>query len=101
MVRGSNVAACHISSWLIAVLGMKLLPTSQPVESAHARARSLVQTPRTCAAAAARVTPYATGSAHRDAKWWMENWDGWESRGNVAFRGRGRSAGDTRVPPCP
>ena len=46
MVRGSNVAACHISSWLIAVLGMKLLPTSQPVESAHARARSFVQTAR-------------------------------------------------------
>jgi len=30
MVRGSNVTACHISSWLIAVLGMKLLPTSHP-----------------------------------------------------------------------
>src|SRR5881296_3491834 len=24
---GSNVSACHISSWLIAVAGMKLLPT--------------------------------------------------------------------------
>src|SRR5262249_41967417 len=27
IVAGSNVSACHISSWLIAVLGMKLQPT--------------------------------------------------------------------------
>jgi hypothetical protein len=40
MVLGSHVAACHISSSLLAVLGTKLLPTSQPTESAHARARS-------------------------------------------------------------
>src|SRR5712672_1516809 len=29
MVGRSNVSACHISSWLMAVLGMKLAPTSQ------------------------------------------------------------------------
>src|ERR1035437_3083273 len=29
MVAGSQVSACHISSWLMAVLGLKLQPTSQ------------------------------------------------------------------------
>ena len=29
MVAGSKVSACHISSWLMAVLGMKLHPTGQ------------------------------------------------------------------------
>src|ERR1017187_6083872 len=29
IVAGSNVSACHISSWLIAELGVKLQPTSQ------------------------------------------------------------------------
>ena len=29
MVRVSNVSACHISSWLMAVEGVKLAPTSQ------------------------------------------------------------------------
>src|ERR1019366_7560645 len=29
MVGGSQVSACHISSWFMAVLGLKLQPTSQ------------------------------------------------------------------------
>src|SRR5207248_10059463 len=35
VVAGSNVSACHISSSLIAVLGMKLLPTSHDCEEYH------------------------------------------------------------------
>src|SRR6516162_2466084 len=40
MVFGSNVSACHISSWLIAVLGMKLQPTSHGCFLYHALACS-------------------------------------------------------------
>jgi len=36
MLAGSHVSACHISNWLIAVLGMKLQPTSQGCEACHA-----------------------------------------------------------------
>src|SRR5579871_6689682 len=45
IVFGSNVSASHISNSLMAVLGMKLLPASQPVLSAQAFACSFVQTP--------------------------------------------------------
>src|SRR5215467_11237736 len=35
MVAGSKVSCCHISSWLIAVLGMKLQPTTHGCPSYH------------------------------------------------------------------
>jgi hypothetical protein len=40
MVEGSNVSACHISNWLIALLGMKLHPTSQGWRAYHSLAFS-------------------------------------------------------------
>ena len=40
-VSGSNVDACHISSWFPAVEGVKLQPTSHPTSSCHRRARSV------------------------------------------------------------
>jgi hypothetical protein len=43
IVASSNVSACHISSWLIAVLGMKFEPLSQPFSFCQAAARSGVQ----------------------------------------------------------
>src|ERR1700722_14430992 len=39
IVGRSNVSACHISNSLIAVLGMKLLPTSQGCDAYHSSAR--------------------------------------------------------------
>src|SRR6187402_1149883 len=46
MVTVSNVSACHISSWLMAVLGMKSLPRSQPQAVYHSFAFSFVHTSR-------------------------------------------------------
>ena len=50
MVGMSNVSACHISSWLTAVLGMKLHPTNHGCPRAHAAARSGVHRPLSRAA---------------------------------------------------
>src|SRR5687768_6037968 len=47
MVVVSKVSACHISNWLIAVLGIKLAPRSQPTLAYHCLASSLDQTSRT------------------------------------------------------
>src|ERR1039458_8328767 len=41
MVTGSNVSACHISSWLIAVPGVKLQPTIQRCCAYHSLALSV------------------------------------------------------------
>ena len=62
IVGASKVSACHISSWLMAVLGMKLQPTSQGCRSDHARARSLVQR-GSAPARAARVSRIARAPA--------------------------------------
>src|SRR6185437_2334182 len=56
MVLGSKVGACHISSWLIAVLGMKSQPRSQPLAAYQVFAFCLDQTGRVAlGVAAARV----------------------------------------------
>src|SRR5690349_15002276 len=47
MVAVSNDSACHISNWLMAVLGMKSLPRSQPHWAYQALACSFVHTSRT------------------------------------------------------
>src|SRR5712691_11561016 len=52
MVAGSKVSACHISSWLMAVLGMKLHPTDQrgsapaPADATRARTRAAAHADR-------------------------------------------------------
>src|SRR3954468_2278912 len=55
IVGRSNVLACHISSWLIAVLGAKLQPTSQGCSLAHAWALATGQGPGSVGGAAFRV----------------------------------------------
>src|SRR5688572_13283431 len=47
IVAVSNVSACHISNWLIAVLGIKSLPRNQPTCAYHWFACSFVHTSRT------------------------------------------------------
>jgi hypothetical protein len=42
MVAVSKVSACHISNWLMAVLGRKLQPTSHPCWAYHVLAFSIV-----------------------------------------------------------
>src|SRR5205823_1584894 len=89
----------------MAVLGAKLLPTSQPVESAHARARSRLQVARSCAptpktgrknktATRSRSTAlisspqtqksYGSDTAGPAAESSMESSDGSENRDNAA-----------------
>ena len=46
IVSGSNVSACHISNWLIAVLGEKLHPTSHGCRVCQSFACSGVQRSR-------------------------------------------------------
>src|SRR5437763_8866677 len=55
IVARSKVLACHISSWLIAVLGAKLQPTSQGCSPAHAWALATGQGPGSVGGAATRV----------------------------------------------
>ena len=43
MVVVSKLAACQVSSWLMAVLGLKLDPRSQPLSLLHFWAFSVVQ----------------------------------------------------------
>ena len=47
IVAVSNVSACHISNWLMAVLGIKSAPRSQPTLAYHCVASSFDQTSRT------------------------------------------------------
>src|SRR3982751_3473020 len=56
IVLGSNVSACHISSWLMAVLGPKLDPTSQGCLAYQALACSGVHFSAARATGAARRT---------------------------------------------
>src|ERR1035438_10507046 len=62
IVTGSNESACHISSWLIAVLGMKLQPTSQRWFCCQALAFSSDQ--RDCALAFPQTRPNSSKPAN-------------------------------------
>ncbi len=59
IVGKSNVLACHISSWLMAVLGEKLQPTSQGCSRAQASAFGAGQGPISSA------TPALEGDVNR------------------------------------
>jgi hypothetical protein len=56
MVAGSNVSACHISSWLMAVLGMKLHPTGQGCPRYQSLALAADQRASACADTDSRRT---------------------------------------------